>query len=306
MADLNAIYQELGIAGLVPHAIRDKSQGRQLLLERIREGDPLFLIRTGMNVPFITVIDETYHCLTYTSQDDAEQKRQELALSHFDVITEAIPGNDDRSNALQWIFDYGPTSILLDDSISIPIEQLTEVPIYDGQPNEEHLLRNRVLNGAIFYFLQIAAAQMSNPEAERNWAKKMVSSSFLVLAEDNPVENYPVLSFLSNGKPYIHVYTDWRQVGMDFDDRPVGITSSFDDLEELLKTNPGFSLLLNSATCHMVIDLNLIHLIRQVEAGTRFRTIMPVSQTEGRGETPFQQVSEAEWDKVDPTPNWLK
>lgn len=275
-------------------------------MEKIREGDPIFLLRTGMNVPFITVKDETYHCLTYTSQEDAERKRQDLALSHFDVIVETIPSNDDRSIALQWIFDHGPTSILLDDSISIPIEQLTEVPTYDGQPNEEHLLRNRVLNGAIFYFLQIATAQMSNPEAERNWAKKMISSSFLVLAEDNPAENYPVLSILSNGKPYTLVYTDWRQVGMDFDDRPVGITSSFDDLEELLRANPGLSLLLNSATCHIVMDLNFLHLIRQVEAGTYIGTMRPAPHAEGRGATPFQQVSEEEWDKVDPTPSWLK
>ena len=130
MADLHAIYQELGIAGLVPHAIRDKSQGRQLLLERIREGDPLFLIRTEMNVPFITVKDETYQCLTYTTHEDAEQKRQELDMSHFDVFIESIPGDGNRSTALQWIFDHGPTSILLDDSISIPIGQLTEVPTY--------------------------------------------------------------------------------------------------------------------------------------------------------------------------------
>lgn len=83
-----------------------------------------------------------------------------------------------------------------------------------------NILRNRSLNGVIFYFLQIAAAQMSNPEAERAWAKKMVSSSFLILAEDNPAENYPILSVSSEGKQHVLVYTDWRQVGMDFEDRP--------------------------------------------------------------------------------------
>lgn len=306
MADLHGIYQELGLAGIVPHAIRDKSQGRLLLIEHIREGDSLFFIRTGMNVPFITVKDDTYQSLTYTSYEDAERKKQELVMSHFDVYVETMPGDDGRSSALQWIFDHGPTSILLDDSISIPIGQLTEVPTYDGQPNEEHLLRNRALNGAIYYFLQIAAAQMSNPEAERAWAKKMVSSSFLVLAEDNPAENYPVLTVYSGGKPCALVYSDWRQVCMDFGERPVGITSNFDDLKDLLRANPGLTLLLNPATCHMVIDLNLLNLIRQIEAGTYAGTIMPAVHEEGTGHFAFPQVSEEDWDKVDPTPSWLK
>ena len=38
MANLQAIYQEFGLSGLIPYALKPESKGRQLLIEKIKEG----------------------------------------------------------------------------------------------------------------------------------------------------------------------------------------------------------------------------------------------------------------------------
>lgn len=309
MADLHAIYQELGLPGLVPHALRANSKGRQMLIDKIKAGDPLYFIRSKLDAPFILVKGGDYQSYAFTSQEEAEAKCSQFGSQRFDTMVEAFPGGTDRDEAIRWLFDHGPSAIFIDDSISIPLSQFAELPAYDGQPNEEHLLRNRRLNGALFYYLQIACAQMSNMEAEHAWAKSMYGGKFLLMAENDPGKGYPILTSKTSTHACALAYTDWRQASMDFESIPAGIVSSFDDLEQVLKDAPDLRILLNAPTCHLVMDLSLFDTIRRIVTDANYHPAAPAVSELFNGQTQraaFGQVAEEDWDKIDPTPDWLK
>lgn len=308
MADLLAIYQELGLPGLVPHALRDGTYGHQMLVKKIKSGDPLFFVSSHMNAPFILVKNGEYQTYVYTNEQDADRKCKQLAGMRYNVGYEEIPGEGEREAAFQWFFDYGPTSIFLDESLSIPISRLAKVPDYDGQPNDEHMLRNRILNGAIFYYLQIACAQMSNMDAEQRWAKLMFQSLYLLMTDGEKEGTYALLEKDVKGTPCFLLYTDWQQVQMDYPQNPTAGVVDFDYLFQLLQEHPDHGILLNQNTCHLLLNPTLMDVIRQIAVTSHYERpldFVPVigKPRQGLG---FGQVSEEEWDKVDPTPDWLK
>lgn len=307
MADLLAIYQELGLTGLVPHALRDGSRGRLMLVNKIKTGDPLFLISTNLNAPFVFVKDATYQAYIFTSEEAAHSKCDTLSAERYNVHTIEFPGGELRDESFLSLFDHGPTHVFLDEAISIPISRFTAVPSYDGQPNEEHMLRNRTLCGAILYYLQISCAGMGNIEAENQWASLMYHSSFLLAVQDDKGNNYPLLTDNVGGKPCALAYTDWRQIRMDYEVPPTGLLCRFEDLEKFLRGNPSSGILLNRATCHMLLTVELVDLIKQIaNAPTLTRPAAQSIFTPQPKGPAFGQVGEDNWDKVDPTPDFLK
>ena len=191
MADLYRIFSEEGLAGLLPYALKDTSHGYRILVDKIKAGYPLTFIRTQMEVPYLVVKNETYQALFYTTEDKARAQASELKAQGFNPVVEDLPDGKAREEALLWLFDHGPTHILLDDSLSVPISDLVdeELPDYDGRPTTEHKLRNRMLNGATFYFLQQAAAGYGNMEAEYTWTRSMVNGEFLAACINDPANN---------------------------------------------------------------------------------------------------------------------
>lgn len=307
MADLNAVYEEFGLSGLVQHAIRDGSRGRQMLLEKVAAGDPLYYIRSSVNAPFLLVKDDIYQTFVFTNAAEAQQKREELSQNKFKTSVELLSSMGSIEDAFLQIFELGSASIFLDDTLSLPIGRFTKIPQYDGLPNEEHMLRNRILNGAIFYYMQIANAQMSNMEAEKQWAKRMFNGKFLLTAHDDKGHGYPLRVTEIKGKPCFTIYTDWRHVGLDFKERPVGILSTFEDLEQLLQQHPGFSIVLNRPTCHLMLDSKMLSMIRQSATNSGFQASATISgKLQITSKLGLQQASEDDWDKGDPTPDWLK
>lgn len=317
MADLHAVYQELGLPGLVPHALREGSRGREMLLNKIQSGEPLYVVQSKFQIPYLVVKDGDYQSLVFTTKEAAEQKCEQLQEQRFDVSVEELPGKEGREEAILSMFDLGSSAMLLDESLSIPLARLADTPTYDGQPNEEHVLRNRRLNGALFRYLQIACAQMSNVEAECEWGEQMCQGKFLLLVKNVPSEGYPLLMKRIRGRDYLLVYTDWRQVWMDFRSEtqpdPAAFICPFEELEALLEKHFHLHILLNPPTCHLSIDADLFAKIRQIATDADYRRgkletfSRPVPlPTENEKISAFGQISEDLWDKIDPTPDWLK
>lgn len=308
MADLHAIYNELGLSGLVPHALKPGSRGNKMLTDKIKTGSPIYFIRTQMNTPYLVVKDGTYQATFYTTQSMAEQQATALAdAGYHGIMVEDVPDGQARKEVFLWLFDHGPTAILIDDSLSLPLKVLVpELPTYDGRPNEEHMLRNRALNGATFYFLQQAAAGYGNMEAEQQWAKSMYHGELIVPVTNDAANGYPILSTKVNGKTAFLVYSDWRQLGYDFDGMPSGIVSDYDALKELLRNNPDSVLLFNKSSCHLVIDADMLDSIRQIAIGQPSALSLGTGVMLQKARTGFHQTTEENWDKVDPTPDFLK
>ena len=310
MADLYAIYNEQGLEGLVPYALNENSHGYRILIDKIKSGVPLFCIRTQMNTPHIIVKDGLYQALFFTTEERAEMQAEELRRAGYRPEIEELPDGTARTEAFLWLYDHGPSSIMIDGSLSVPIRTITpDVPDYDGRPNEEHMLRNRMLNAATFYFLQQAAAGYGNMEAERQWAKAMYNGELIAAVENSPQKNYPSLSVRDKDRDALLLYTDWRQVGADFDTLPAGLIVNYDDMRQILAENKNVVFLLNQPTCHLIIDMKLLDTIKELATNV----VGPGSTSsiglgfgvKSKGFT-LGQVAEDEWDKIDPTPDFLK
>ncbi|WP_289026679.1 hypothetical protein [uncultured Flavonifractor sp.] len=310
MADLYRIFNEEGLAGLIPYALKETSHGYRILVDKIKAGHPLSFILTHMETPFLVVKNGTYQALFYTSEEGARAQAAELRAQGHRPGVEDLPDGRNREEALLWLFDHGPTHILLNDALSIPIKELvSEVPDYDGQPNSEHMLRNRALAGATFYYLQQATSGHSNLEAERTWAQAMLHGKFLAACINDRTRDYPALAIDVKGRTGLLVYTDWRQVMLDHKQRvPPCAVIEFDDLRALLGQAPGSLIVFNHATCDLHLDMDLLDAIGQAGAshapaageGGGLLAVRP-KNTYALG-----QVPEEEWETADPMPDFLK
>ena len=310
MADLYRIFSEEGLAGLLPYALKDTSHGYRILVDKIKAGYPLTFIRTQMEVPYLVVKNETYQALFYTTEDKARAQASELKAQGFNPVVEDLPDGKAREEALLWLFDHGPTHILLDDSLSVPISDLVdeELPDYDGRPTTEHKLRNRMLNGATFYFLQQAAAGYGNMEAEYTWTRSMVNGEFLAACINDPANNYPALALTMENGLGLLVYTDWRQVQLDNpEDEPACFVLDFEGLKRLLALDTKNVILLNHATCNLSMNLEYMSMIEEPSRNARSSTPTGRSQfSQQVGGYALGQVNEDDWDTTDPTPDFLK
>lgn len=310
MADLNAIYQEFGLTGLIPHALRQGTRAYQTLLEKMKDGDKLFYLESRLSMPFLIVKEKTYQTFVFTDEDLANAKLTELAANRYDVTLREIPAGGDRGNLFHSFFDDGITHLCLDEAVSIPLYSLVpDLPRYDGCPSENHILRNAALNGATAYYAQFVWAQMNNPVAEKHWAELMANGKFLLLVEDAPAQNYPILTSTVQHKTCALIYTDWRLVGQDFKSQPpCGFVIEFSDLAEILQMEGIDAILLDSPTFHMMIDTEMLTTIRQINNAADFES-HPKSVDFGqrhRLEKPYDQVPEDQWETQDPTPDWLR
>lgn len=311
MADLQAIYQEFGTSGLIPYALTPGSKGRQLLIDKIKEGASLYYLESVFGTPFIRVYDGSYHMVAYTEEQEAEAAREAAQQDRYETVVRALPA-EDREEAVKRLFSSGPEAIRIDDALSIPLKQLAEVPTYDGRPTTDFILLNRDLNGAVFYYFQTAYAQKNNAAAERRWAETMFQSEFLVAVEDDAANGYPFLTTTVNKTTCLYIFSDWDEVTKVFPGKaPACIIAKFEELDNVLDQFPGCKLLFNQGSCHFLMDPNMMLTIRTILNSANFTHDEPIvtPQVMKNNSTPaaaLSQVPEDDWDSADPTPDWLK
>ena len=133
MANLQAIYQEFGLSGLIPYALKTESKGRQLLIEKIKEGTPLFYLESVFGVPFVRVHDGEYQMLAYTERAEAEAAQDRFWRKRYETNIRPFP-TEDVEDSVKGFFAAGPASVRVDDTIPIPLSQFADLPNYDGHP----------------------------------------------------------------------------------------------------------------------------------------------------------------------------
>lgn len=309
MADLNAIYQEFGLTGLIPHALRQGTRAYQMLLEKIKSGDKLFYLESYLSMPFIIVKDQDYQTFIFTNEELAGVKREQLKIDRYDTIMREIPAGEERTVLLRSFYDDGITHLCLDEAVSIPLRGLvSDLPRYDGYPSENHMLRNAALNGATAYYTQFVWAQMNNPVAEKHWAELMTKGKFLLMVQDAPTQNYPILTTSVQNKTCALIYTDWRLVGYDFKTQiPGGFVINFAELLAILQTDGVDAILLNSPTFHLLLDTELLTAIQQINSSTISKQqMLPIKGGPKHSRTVYGQSPDDQWKTSDPTPDWLK
>ena len=92
MADLYKIFNDEGLAGLLPYALKPSSHGYQILIDKIKAGIPLSFIRTHMEAPFLVVKNGTYQAMFYTTREKAQEQADNLSAQGYKPTVEDLPG----------------------------------------------------------------------------------------------------------------------------------------------------------------------------------------------------------------------
>lgn len=311
MADLQALYKEFGPSGLIPYALTAGSKGQRLLIDKIKEGDALFFLESPFHVPFLRIYDGKYHMLAYTDEKEAEAAQEAARRERYDTIIQTVP-NSEREDFFKKAFSSGAEAVRIDDALSIPTGLLAEVPTYDGRPTPEHILLNRELNAAVFYYFQVAYAQKNNAAAEKRWAELMFHSELLIAVEDDAANDYPFIIGSVGKAPCFYIFSDWNEAGKVFPGKlPACVVVTLDELEDVLTQFPGYKLLYNKGSCHCAMDSVMLQTIRTIVNSAGFVSEAPIAAPQtGKGSIPavaaISHVSEDDWDSADPTPDWLK
>lgn len=308
MADLIAIYNEFGLSGIVPHAIRRNTKGYQMLIDKIKQGDKLYYMESFLNVPYLIVKDETYQTPVFTSLEMAEAEQAKVVKAHYQTQIKEIPAGEGREQYVLTINNSGISALFIDDAISLQLSNFCTLPSYDGQPHDNLMLRNTALNGATYYYLQFVNSHTGNRDAEFCWARQMAQSKFLLAVEDKPNEGYPIITKHVKGKTAYLVYSDWSLMEKGLAFSAAGLVISFDELDALLNVDDT-TILFNDPTAHIFLDKGLLIKIRKAASAKLLgntNTNLLNHRNSNTTKLGFDQVPEDEWETADPMPAWLQ
>lgn len=305
MANLNAIYEEFGLSGIIPYSLRPDTEGRKLIQRKITQGEVLYTLESMFSMPFLIIEEGIYQTPVFSSNKKAEQFLKKPSISKMQAKVIKLP-EEGREEALLNLNDCGATMIRLDDSISVPLISLVDIPRYDGRLSEDHMLRNHRLNAATSYLLQISCTGHGNQEVERLWAERMTQSDFLVAVENDDANGYPFCFGRAKGQKCLRVYTDWTQARNDASPVHTAFIFSFEELESYVKEHPNVALHINAATHHLLMNHDAVINIRKHLHSTNPNSnsaINPISPFSSRSS---RTLSDEEWEAMDPEPDWLK
>ena len=80
MADLQAIYRDFGIQGIVPYSFQREGAAYRFLVEKIKEEEPLyFIFSEATSVPYLDVMNLGAYAMAYSSEKRAKLICDKLA-----------------------------------------------------------------------------------------------------------------------------------------------------------------------------------------------------------------------------------
>lgn len=163
MADLNAIYKDNGLQGIIPYAFGMKGQGYQFLCQKLMEGIKFWVITspdTGM--PYVFAVQDRVMFGLFSTPEQATSKCDELAMDNFITSAVELDTAGWAQQLLKRYRDLGATHLLLDDSVLVKMSDIAPTATYDGILNSQTPLRNSKLNPALYCLAQFSAAGIEN------------------------------------------------------------------------------------------------------------------------------------------------
>lgn len=274
MANLNLIYEESGLQGILPYAFGMAGSGYEFLCSKLMEGEQFFVIvSNSTGFPFFFAdAGKTFFCL-YSSEDMAEAKCDTLARDRYK--TEYAPLNSADWTDRLWprYRDLGITHICMDDSIWVRIADLAPAAQYDGFLSPAVPLRNARLNAALYLLTQELESDQSSLAVEAYFWQVLTESHFYVpvrplrplsagesLSADN-MELHRIQA--ASGKEAVLVFTDGdfmaayaNAQGLSKDEWTAAYTPSFQDLLDFMEEDSS-AIILNAGLGSFYFDLEL-------------------------------------------------
>lgn len=155
MADLQAIYRDFGIQGVVPYSFQRGGEAYQFLVEKMRREVPLYLIVSDVTrVPYLDVMHLGTYAMVCLSEEQAGFLCDKLARRGESTYPVKLMDIDEKRKMIQYIRDLGTAGIQIDDGVFVYIQDLTEEADYDGFKSLDLPLRNAAINSALYLLSQ--------------------------------------------------------------------------------------------------------------------------------------------------------
>lgn len=263
MADLNSLFQDSGLEGILPYAFGMTGQGYQFLCEKMKEGVPFWIIVSDSNhMPFVFAEEEKTYFGLYSNEESAVQKCDELAINKFYTTAVMLETEGWTDRLWRRYRDLGATHMLFNDSVWVDIRDLAPVATYDGMLNSTTPLRNAQLNAALYCIEQYLLSGIC-PESLKAYFWEVFKSSIFYV----PVKPIHALASgqaltRSNTQTHIVEFEDGQKSFLGFTDGEflniyaeanglppeeytAAFTPTYQDLRDYMNQNPGVGFLLN-------------------------------------------------------------
>lgn len=271
MANLNSIFEEDGIAGIIPYAFSREEAGYKFLCGKLKEALPFYiLIRGDLCFPFYQFEedgDKMYFSI-FTNKEQALEACDQLVLECFNVQ----PFYIEHSAPDIWTMyrEYGVTHIRVDNFVFIAIEDLAPPCTYEGILNNQTPLRNPSFNEALYVMLQYENAGHEANALKAIFWEKLNDSTFYVPRRmtrklepgetvDDSNSDFHFLE--GGGQKYLPVFSGdiflqfyAAEYDLPPEDSKLVYTADLQELVEYMNRNPGTQVIINPVMGDVVIN----------------------------------------------------
>lgn len=155
MANLNIIYKESGLQGIIPYGFGMDGQGYRFLCDKLKEGETFYVIASPTTtMPYFFVDNEHVYFNIYTTEELASARCDASAMDKHYAVPAPMETKGWAPALWRRYRDLGATHIRIDDAVWISIKDLAPTATYEGIINLGTPLRNPTLNSIMYFYQQ--------------------------------------------------------------------------------------------------------------------------------------------------------
>lgn len=271
MANLKTIFEEDGIAGIIPYAFGPEEPGYQFLCGKLKDPIPFYiLVRADICFPFYQYEEdgEKMYFSVFTDKERALETCDQLALESFNVQPFYL--ENPAPDVWTMYREYGITHIRVDNFVYVQIEDLAPPCTYEGILNNKTPLRNPSFNEALYVMLQYESAGFNVDALQAVFWERLNDSTFYVprrmtrkLKSGEAVnDSNSDFHFLDiEGQRYLPVFSgdlflQFYAAGFEIppEDSKLVFTTNLPDLMVYMKNHPDTQVIINPVMGDVVIN----------------------------------------------------
>lgn len=181
MADLQAIYRDFGIQGIVPYSFQREGAAYRFLVEKIKEEVSLyFIFSEATSVPYLDVMNLGAYAMAYLSEERAKLICDKLARrgdSTYPIKTTVF---EEKEKIMLRIRDLGAAGVQIDDGVFVCIEDLTQRADYDGFKDLDLPMRNAGINASLYLLCQKLASGTAHQHLLLHFFRQVQAGHLLI------------------------------------------------------------------------------------------------------------------------------
>lgn len=282
MADLNTLYNESGLAGILPYSFGMTGKGYKYLCEKLLNGETLWIVNcTNTTMPLIKIIEEKVCTPIFTNEMSAYYFCNQAAADKINAAPVAVDFGQNAKDIFKRFRDLGIEYLRMDDSVWVDIGDVAPKATYDGFLSINAPLRNAELNATLYYTMQnMRAGIPCDPLISLLWD---TLNSAIFLAPIRPKENLTAGAIVDesntelhiiiddNGTKYLLIFTDpdfllmyAAEAGLDHSQYAACYNPSFQTVYDYMKENPDTNVLINYSCGDIVLTLDFLQDIETI------------------------------------------